>query len=72
MSSLHFSSRYLYFIPDFVGGTGVSPSALDLVEPADRLLLPGHGAAGRVGERRGRLRVHREVEEQRHSLPEGK
>ena len=38
------------------------------MSPADRLLLAGHGAAGHVEKPHRRLRVHREMQEERHRL----
>ena len=38
------------------------------MSPADRLLLAGHGAAGHVEKPHRRLRVHSEMQEERHRL----
>ncbi len=56
--------------PYLVRGARVSPPALDLLEAAHRLLLARHGAAGHVEEAHRGLRVHGEVEEDGHALPE--
>ena len=57
--------------PDFVGCAGIAPSALDLLKPANGLLLPGHGAPRHVEKADRWLRVDGEVQEERDALAVG-
>ena len=54
---------------DFIWGATVTPSALNLLEPAHSLLLARHGTSGNIQESHRRLGVDSEMQEKGDSLP---